>query len=323
MRRHALGHAPAHEVAQRPRVGEHRLAAGQLAARRPASTGRPTATFTGPVRPSSGLRERVEVVVEVRRRAAGVDAGPVDVSRQPEGWRSTGRSGSSAHVRPTRSAPGPRPGSSGRCGSSGSSPATIADASRGSVPGIDPTALPEPRASTGKTGDSARIRARLSSRHGRTWPATRRRAPTPSGVDNWPHRQRPLVARGVEQVVEGQVVEAAAGGVVRGRRRRRSRRPAPTARPPGTAGTARTRLTRTQPDRLKSPTAWQALRIATTSACAVGSRSRVTRLTPSATTSSPRTMRAANGPPPSATLSRRCPRRGAGSTRTAWSHRSP
>ena len=40
-------------------------------------------------------------------------------SRQPEGCRSTCRSTSSAAVRPTMSAPGPRPGSSGRCGRSG------------------------------------------------------------------------------------------------------------------------------------------------------------------------------------------------------------
>ncbi len=42
-----------------------------------------------------------------------------------------------ASVRPSMSAPGPRAGSSGRCGTS-SSPATIRAASTGSVPGIDP-----------------------------------------------------------------------------------------------------------------------------------------------------------------------------------------
>jgi len=47
-------------------------------------------------------------------------------------------------VRPVRSAPGPRAGSSGRCGKSGSSPAMTRMASAGSVPGIDPipVALP-------------------------------------------------------------------------------------------------------------------------------------------------------------------------------------
>src|SRR4051812_46758399 len=38
-----------------------------------------------------------------------------------------------------RSAPAPRPGSSGRCGRSGSSPVTRRNASTGSVPGSDPT----------------------------------------------------------------------------------------------------------------------------------------------------------------------------------------
>src|SRR4051812_14662079 len=37
------------------------------------------------------------------------------------------------------SAPAPRPGSSGRCGKSGSSPVTSRSASTGSVPGRDPT----------------------------------------------------------------------------------------------------------------------------------------------------------------------------------------
>ena len=65
-------------------------------------------------------------------------------SRQPRGLTSTGMSTSRAAVRPVRSAPGPRAGSSGRCGRSGSSPAMTRIASAGSVPGIEPipVALP-------------------------------------------------------------------------------------------------------------------------------------------------------------------------------------
>src|SRR5215469_13444316 len=46
---------------------------------------------------------------------------------------------SRAAVRPVRSAPGPRAGSSARCGRSGSSPKTRRNASAGSVPGSEPT----------------------------------------------------------------------------------------------------------------------------------------------------------------------------------------
>ena len=64
--------------------------------------------------------------------------------RQPRGVTSTAMSTSSAAVRPVRSAPGPRSGSSGRCGKSGSSPAMTRIASAGLVPGIEPipVALP-------------------------------------------------------------------------------------------------------------------------------------------------------------------------------------
>ena len=65
-------------------------------------------------------------------------------TRQPRGVTSTAMSTSSAAVRPVRSAPGPRSGSSGRCGKSGSSPTTTRIASAGLVPGIEPipVALP-------------------------------------------------------------------------------------------------------------------------------------------------------------------------------------
>ena len=59
-------------------------------------------------------------------------------SCQPRVVVCTGMSTSSAAVRPIMSAPGPRSGSSGRCGRSGSSPKTTRQASTGSVPGIDP-----------------------------------------------------------------------------------------------------------------------------------------------------------------------------------------
>ncbi len=49
-----------------------------------------------------------------------------------------------AAPRPIMSAPGPRAGSSGRCGRSGSSPRTVLVASAGSVPGIDPTPVATP-----------------------------------------------------------------------------------------------------------------------------------------------------------------------------------
>src|SRR5579863_24594 len=64
--------------------------------------------------------------------------------RQPRGVTSAGMSTSRAAVRPVRSAPGPRSGSSGRYGKSGSSPVMTRIASPGSVPGIEPipVALP-------------------------------------------------------------------------------------------------------------------------------------------------------------------------------------
>src|SRR5216683_5554002 len=55
---------------------------------------------------------------------------------------------------------------------------------------------------------------------------------------------------------------------------------------------------RSQPESWKSPSLRQASRIATTSACAVGSFVVVTRLAPSATTRPSFTTSAANGPPP-------------------------
>src|SRR6266478_2478603 len=54
---------------------------------------------------------------------------------------------------------------------------------------------------------------------------------------------------------------------------------------------------RSQPESWKSPSLWQAARIATTSACAVGSFVAVTRLTPSATIWPSFTIIAAKGPP--------------------------
>ena len=61
------------------------------------------------------------------------------VNRHRPAVISTGSSISSAAVRPVRSAPGPRSGSSARCGKSGSSPRMIRVASAGSVPGMEPT----------------------------------------------------------------------------------------------------------------------------------------------------------------------------------------
>src|SRR5207344_443877 len=74
-------------------------------------------------------------------------------NRQPVEVASTGRSSSSAAVRPVRSAPTPRAGSSARWGTSGSSPTTIRIASAGSVPGMDPV----PVAQAG--GHGSRVRA--------------------------------------------------------------------------------------------------------------------------------------------------------------------
>src|ERR1700753_2095097 len=66
--------------------------------------------------------------------------------RHPVGTVSTGMSISRAAVRPMRSAPGPRFGSSGRNGKSGSSSTTIRTAAAGSVPGSDPVPVPLPTA---------------------------------------------------------------------------------------------------------------------------------------------------------------------------------
>ena len=93
-----------------------------------------------PSRTSSMTSRSVESMVLARDRSRpGCSA-----SRQPRGVTSTGISTSSAAVRPVRSAPGPRSGSSGRCGKSGSSPAMTRIASAGLVPGIEPipVALP-------------------------------------------------------------------------------------------------------------------------------------------------------------------------------------
>ena len=60
-------------------------------------------------------------------------------------------------MRPIMSAPTPRAGSSGRAVSTGSSPATMAAASRGSVPGMEPTpvAAPSGQRAGGAAGSSS------------------------------------------------------------------------------------------------------------------------------------------------------------------------
>ena len=91
------------------------------------------------------------------------------------------RPGSPA-LRPIRSAPGPRSGSSGRCGRSGSSPKTIRCASAMSVPGSEPIPVAAP-AGHGKslTGRSRRRRpgplswALPATRHWRRWWPSRAR----------------------------------------------------------------------------------------------------------------------------------------------------
>ena len=105
-----------------------------------------TWTFTIPVNPSSCSSSRSESSASQRPPAASRDPGSAPArppaSRQPVGVVSAANSPvaelMSEAVRPIMSAPGPRAGSSARCGTS-SSPATIRAASRESVPGIDPT----------------------------------------------------------------------------------------------------------------------------------------------------------------------------------------
>src|SRR5918995_4840835 len=63
-------------------------------------------------------------------------------------------------VRPIMSAPTPRAGSSGRCGSSGSSPTTTAAASAGAAPGSEPTPVAAPAAQ--RSGRGAGVSGRSS-----------------------------------------------------------------------------------------------------------------------------------------------------------------
>src|SRR5215218_1552359 len=98
-------------------------------------------------------------------------------SRQPAGVRSTARSTSRAALRPIRSAPAPRAGSSGRWAKPGSSPTTSRIASAGSVPGRDPT--PEAGPHVGGTGLGSSL---LSGSDGEITTATLVRRRDPSGV---------------------------------------------------------------------------------------------------------------------------------------------
>ena len=164
-------------------------------------------------------------------RVMGKDA------RQPLGCRSTGSSASSAAPRPTRSACGPRRGSSGRWGSAASSPSTMRTASSGSVPGM----LPTPVASTAAgTVASPTTGAALTPRVGAGRPVHR-----PDDARRWhvaPRsgerarasrsrargRRRPLtvvpVPRAAAQLVRrrsGQAARAATRGPTRAARRAR------------------------------------------------------------------------------------------------------
>ena len=111
--------------------GLRQVAAGAGVDDRPVATG---ALETGGQRPWPGglhlersgvapgdLVEGVEVALAGTRGPPLVHPGR-GTSRQPAGVRSTARSTSRAALRPIRSAPAPRPGSSGRCAKSGSSP---------------------------------------------------------------------------------------------------------------------------------------------------------------------------------------------------------
>ena len=99
--------------------------------------------LTGPVKPcsASSNTSRSEESMDLARARSRPGR---SASRQPRVVTSAGMSTSRAAVRPVRSAPGPRSGSSARCGKPASSPAMTRMASAGSVPGIDPipVALP-------------------------------------------------------------------------------------------------------------------------------------------------------------------------------------
>ena len=131
---------PARRSGRPPRRGRPAPGSGcgSAPARPPASTGPQTCTLNGPGPVRGRLLHRVQVGGQ-QVGGRGADPGPAG---RPASSRaavvSTGRSTSSAAVRPVMSAPDPRPGSSGRCGRSGSSPRIMATASAGSVPGMDP-----------------------------------------------------------------------------------------------------------------------------------------------------------------------------------------
>ncbi len=114
--------------------------------------------LTGPVKPwsTSSSTSRSELSMDLARARSRPGR---SASRQPRGVTSAGMSTSRAAVRPVRSAPGPRSGSSGRYGNPGSSPATTRIASAGSVPGIDPIPVALPGAQ-GKPGPSWSARTR-------------------------------------------------------------------------------------------------------------------------------------------------------------------
>ena len=143
VRRHALGQRLRPGRPRRPGRPAPGSGCGTARSWRPASTARTPESSArcrshwrpAPARPGRAAAARW-------RAASRVLAGPA--KRQPRVVVSTARPVSSAAVRPVRSAPGPRPGSSGRCGKPGSSPSTTATASAGSVPGIEPTPVALP-----------------------------------------------------------------------------------------------------------------------------------------------------------------------------------
>ena len=149
------------ELADGAAVGEHPVPGVQLDRRR--ERPRPGGLHLHPVGPRTGAGGVEGVDVEASRSSARRWSRPGRaVTRQPVGTTSTARSTSSAAVRPIMSAPTPRAGSSGRCGSSGSSPTTVAAASPTSVPGSEPTpvAAPEGQRTGSGSGASGRSSAR-------------------------------------------------------------------------------------------------------------------------------------------------------------------